>query len=80
MATKTTNKNDTWGYPFGADGVVLLAEACEQLQISDDTLMRYAAKGLLRLGRHAGNKRRGKVTVCKRSIEIYLKSTELQLS
>mgnify|MGYP006373262271 CR=1 FL=1 len=77
-ATKAVK--DQWGYPFGADGLLTLAQACEKLAMSHDTLSRLAESGKLRVGRHAGNLRRGKSVVCKRSIEAYLKSIEMQLS
>lgn len=77
MASEIRKRKEKWGYPFGVDGVVLLKEACETLATSEDTIYRLAEQGKLRLGRHAGNKKRGRTVVCKKSMVAYLNSIEL---
>lgn len=62
-----------WGYQFGVDGVCSLQEAMELLALSRDTIKRRANDGLLRLGEDGG-----RVRVCRRSIQEYLRGIEVR--
>lgn len=65
-----------WGYEFGVDGVLQYAKAAELLDVSIDTIERYAAAGHIRTGTHKGRDRRGHRVICRRSLTLYLKSIE----
>lgn len=69
-----------WGFPFGVDGVVPLTEAAELSGCSTQTLYRLWNKNRVRIGKHAGNIRRGKAVVCKRSLHAYLASSNSDVS
>lgn len=74
MKRATQNK---WGYSFGADGVVDLAEARLLLACCKNTVLSLAARDLIRKGIHKGTEAKsGKAVICRRSISLYLQSIE----
>lgn len=79
MATGTANPTEAkWGYKFGVDGLVDIAQAAVQLGgVHRRTVVRWARDGLIRIGEvgRAG-KQRGRLKVCKRSLSDYIKSCE----
>lgn len=79
MVVATANPTETkWGYRFGVDGLVDIAEAALQLGgVHRRTVERMAKDGLIRIGEVGrANKQRGRLKVCKRSLSDYIKSCE----
>jgi hypothetical protein len=76
VASATKPADELWGFPFGVDGLVTLAEAQRRLAgCSADTIERLVAKGQLRKGKMPCGGRR--VGICARSLQHYISSMEI---
>lgn len=73
MSNKSLEGADKqWGFHFGVDGTLSIDDAADFLSVSDRTVYRLEADGLIRTGRV-----RGKKVVCKRSLMVYLRTCEV---
>ena len=69
-----TTTEQTWDYPFGADGLLNVDEACDLLAVSRDTLDRRLNEGVLRKGKDPVG---GRVKIDRRSVMDYLRRMEM---
>ena len=68
------------GYVFGCDGLLTIDEACDWLKVSRYTLDRLCSDGFVRKGKSAradAKSRAGRVYICKRSVDEYVRSMEV---
>lgn len=67
----TSPADQRWGFPFGVDGLMTTAEACERLRVSRYVIYEAIKRGdIRRSGENKG------MRLCRRSVEIYLRSQE----
>lgn len=76
MATATAKTGvspaeQRWGFPFGVDGLMTTAEACELLKVSRYVVYRAVNRGDIRRSGEGKGMR-----LCKRSVQVYLRSLE----
>lgn len=69
-ATPTT-ADQRWGFPFGVDGFMTTAEACQFLKKSPRVIHDLIKRGDIR----RGGRTKG-VRLCKRSVHVYARSLE----
>lgn len=70
--TAETDSDRSWGYRFGCDGIVSLADAAVMLAgVSTRTVERRIVDGLLRPGKLGG-----RLVICRRSLNEYISTLE----